>query len=186
MMSSLLLFIERRIREKSIREKGKMKSSEVSPSSSGSSCQLVCSPFSDHNSSLSPQMHSEVVSEMLKEWQEERRRRLRPLRSRDLDDDESRLSRIWVKAKGFAHRRRSPLLLDTLVEQRTMRSCWRCLAVTPPTHTIATVDMLVTVTLENLPNDCLMISELSTYTITCIEYNTHSENLNYIVQQSVV
>ena len=41
-------------------------------------------------------MHSEVVSEMLKEWQEERRRRLRPLRSRDLDDDESRLSRIWV------------------------------------------------------------------------------------------
>ena len=48
---------------------------------------------------------------------------------------------------------------------------------TPPTHTIATVDMLVTVTLENLPNDCLMISELSTYTITCIEYNTHSENL---------
>ena len=47
-------------------------------------------------------MHSEVVSEMLKEWQEERRRRLRPLRSRDLDDDESRLSRIWVKAKGFA------------------------------------------------------------------------------------
>ena len=51
-------------------------------------------------------MHSEVVSEMLKEWQEERRRRLRPLRSRDLDDDESRLSRIWVKAKGFATKKK--------------------------------------------------------------------------------
>ena len=120
-------------------------------------------------------MHSEVVSEMLKEWQKERRRRLRPLRSRDLDDDESRLSRIWVKAKGFATRRRSPLLLDTLVEQRTMRSCWRCLAVTPPTHTIATVDMLVTVTLENLPNDCLMISELSTYTA-----------LSYVLSSTIV
>ena len=44
---------------------------------------------------------------MLKEWQEERRRqRLRPLRSRDLDDDESRLSRIWVKAKGFATKKK--------------------------------------------------------------------------------
>ena len=104
MMSLLLIFIERRIREKSIREKGKMKSSEVSPSSSGSSCDSLSTSLPpDHNSlSLSPQMHSEVVSEMLKEWQEERRRRLGPLRSRDLDDDESRLSRIWVKAKGFA------------------------------------------------------------------------------------
>ena len=47
------------------------------------------------------------MSEMLKEWQEERRRqRLRPLRSRDLDDDESRLSRIWVKAKGFATKKK--------------------------------------------------------------------------------
>ena len=54
-----------------------------------------------------PQMHSEVVSEMLKEWQEERRRqRLRPLRSRDLDDDESQLSRLWVRAKGFATKKK--------------------------------------------------------------------------------
>ena len=141
--------------------------------------QLVCSPFSDHNS-LYVSLLRCTVKWYLRCWRNGRRN------EGDVSDHYaqetwtmmSHVSLVYGwRQRGLRQRRRSPLLLDTLVEQRTMRSCWRCLAVTPPTHTIATVDMLVTVTLENLPNDCLMISELSTYTITCIEYNTHSENL---------
>ena len=89
--------------------------------------QLVCGP--DHNSlSLSPQMHSEVVSEMLRGMAGGTKETSRTITTQETcDDDESRLyARIWVKAKGFATKKVS-LLLDTLVEQRTMRSCWRCL-----------------------------------------------------------
>ena len=47
---------------------------------------------------------------MLKEWQDERKRqRLRPLHSRDLDEDDSHLSRLWTKAKGFATKKKASI-----------------------------------------------------------------------------